>query len=156
MSERIPGGPRVRVAAIAAVAAKVWHLDPYERSRSLQHVRARAAIYLVGHEHGHTFCEMGRRFCRDHTTVMHALRKVPTYLKEPDFAFRLFMLRATKLEPGLAPLPKITYRDKVPPDRLAEYDALRHNGMPRDRYSSEEALQLILASAKPTRSATEA
>lgn len=75
-----PEKPRVLIAHIRATVASYYGL-PAEAMTSRQQYRRVAhprqlAMYLASELTQHSTAEIGRRFNRDHTTVMHALKMV--------------------------------------------------------------------------------
>ena len=64
-----------------------------DRRRELTHAR-QVAMYLANELTEHSIAEIGRRFKRDHTTVLHALKAVPERAeRNPDVAFDITLLR---------------------------------------------------------------
>lgn len=75
-------------AMIAAAKASGLSIDQLKStSRNRKNVLARYAVMLAMHKRGVPSPAIGRRFNRDHTTVLHGLRKSQDYIRHwPDFA----------------------------------------------------------------------
>jgi hypothetical protein len=90
--------PPRRIAAIQHVVATYYSLSPesmtgnarrYEISRARQ-----VAMYLACELTHHSIAEVGRRFKKDHTTVLHALKAVKARAEKNDqLAFDISLLR---------------------------------------------------------------
>jgi hypothetical protein len=93
--------PRLLIADIQQIVAAYYRVQPTSMTsadRRRRIVRARqVAMYLSCELTQHSIAEVGRRFNRDHTTVLHALKKVEEGMDDRKFNGDIALLR-TKLE----------------------------------------------------------
>lgn len=90
--------PRLTVARIQQEVAYHYGLDPMEM---ISHRRTKAiacarqvAMYLARHMTTQSFPDIGRRFQRDHTTVIHGVNEIERKLKgDPILAADCAILR---------------------------------------------------------------
>lgn len=63
--------------ALISQASGVALADIYGRSRTAEHVQARHAIWYIAHHYmGHAYTTLGRRYGRDHTTIINGSDRV--------------------------------------------------------------------------------
>ena len=83
--------PRLLVAHIQAVVAAYYdmpiqHMTSAQRSWRFSHPR-QVAMYLTSHLTHRSLPDIGLRFRRDHTTVIHAIRTVKAKMEtDPELA----------------------------------------------------------------------
>lgn len=77
-----------RIVAITAGYYGISKAEIYGRSRATNIVTARHMAYLLAYNSGMSFTEIGKRFKRDHTTIMHGVdrmsRRVVVYKAPRD------------------------------------------------------------------------
>ena len=100
VSIRVGSIPRITVARIQGVVASFFGIPSFEmtsarRSRCVARPR-QIAMYLSRELTPKSLPDIGRRFGgRDHTTVIHALRRVEELIKsDGEFALEIEMLRS--------------------------------------------------------------
>lgn len=89
--------PNIR-EVIAATAA--WYRIPAEKILGRETYRQYAyprqvAMFLARQMTGRSLMEIGRRFNRDHTTCLHAIRKVPERAADDDLLRAILAIAAT-------------------------------------------------------------
>lgn len=90
--ERNKHGPIVLGATWTEIVAGVARFyvirvdDMMGRDRSKRFVRARSVAMLILHRRGNTLAQIGRWFGRDHTTVLHLVRKAEGGLRREEMA----------------------------------------------------------------------
>jgi chromosomal replication initiator protein len=90
--------PRLTVKRIQAVVSAFYGIEPREmtsdrRAREVARPR-QIAMYLARETTPKSLPDIGRLFKRDHTTVMHAIRRVESLMGEDDdFAVDVELLR---------------------------------------------------------------
>jgi chromosomal replication initiator protein len=93
-----PIAPRRLVADIQRTVGAYYgfhanHLISSDRRRQLTLAR-QVAMYLATELTNHSIAEIGRRFKRDHTTVLHAIKAVGARAEiNPELAFDVALLR---------------------------------------------------------------
>lgn len=85
--------PAITVADLVAQAARVFNASPEDimgQSRKPDPVMARqAAMYLCRKKMGLSFPELGKAFGRDHSTVIHAIKKIEDLAKRDKVMHKL-------------------------------------------------------------------
>lgn len=96
LNRKLPA--RVRVADIITHAAQIWEVSQTSikgksRLRNVVHCRAAIAFVAKSMPRPPSYPMIGKHLQRDHSTVIHAVEKVPVYFDfAPDFGDKLAAL----------------------------------------------------------------
>lgn len=125
-----------RVSDLITIASRITGLTPSQIVGPQRHkpiTRVRQAVAYVAAEQGkHSISQIGRMMNRDHTTIIHARRMVPEFMKR-DADLRLLVERlfieAERHDPYALPVPIVncTAVIHMPPVRRFKADPI-----PRD------------------------
>lgn len=90
--------PRLTVKRIQDVVSSYYHITPHEMTSERQArevvIPRHVAMYLARQMTFKSLPSIGRLFNRDHTTVMHGIRRVKGMMADsPDFAMDVNILR---------------------------------------------------------------